>query len=113
PWSQKDLIRLIVTSATYRQSSVYRPELTDRDANNLWLARQNRFRVEAEGVRDAYLATSGLLNHTVGGPSVRPPLPPGIAELGYAGSVRWQNSKGADKYRRGLYIFFQRTVPYP
>jgi hypothetical protein len=100
-------------SATYRQSSRYRPELAGRDANNLWLARQNRFRLEAEGVRDAFLAASGLLNSTIGGPSVRPPMPSGIAELGYAGSVRWQESKGVDKYRRGLYVFFQRTVPYP
>jgi hypothetical protein len=112
-WSLKFLIRRIVMSATYRQSSRYRPELAGRDANNLWLARQNRFRLEAEGVRDAFLAASGLLNSTIGGPSVRPPMPSGIAELGYAGSVRWQESKGVDKYRRGLYVFFQRTVPYP
>ena len=64
-------------------------------------------------MRDLNLAASGLLNRRVGGPSVRPPQPPGVAELGYAGSVRWTESKGDDKYRRGLYIFFQRTVPYP
>jgi hypothetical protein len=112
-WSVKRLIKLIVTSETYKQSSAARPELASVDANNQWLARQNRFRVEAELIRDAALAASGLLDKRIGGPSVRPPLPPGIAELGYAGSVRWENSKGADKYRRGLYIFFQRTVPYP
>jgi hypothetical protein len=112
-WSQKQLIRLIVTSSTYRQSSRYRPDLAERDPSNVWLARQNRFRLEAENVRDAYLAASGLLNAAMGGPSVRPPLPADIAAIGYADSIKWKESQGADKYRRGLYIFFQRTVPYP
>ena len=112
-WSRKALIRLIVTSATYKQSSVNRPELQERDPNNLLLARQNRLRLEAETVRDAYLATSGLLNPKIGGPSIRPPLPADIAALGYANSVKWTESKGDEKNRRGLYIFFQRTVPYP
>ncbi|MBM3830821.1 MAG: DUF1553 domain-containing protein [Verrucomicrobia bacterium] len=112
-WSRKQLIKLIVTSASYRQSSVNRPELQDRDPNNLLLARQNRLRLEAETVRDAYLAASGLLNPKIGGPSIRPPLPADIAALGYANSVKWTESAGAEKNRRGLYIFFQRTVPYP
>jgi hypothetical protein len=112
-WSQKRLLRLLVTSAVYRQSSHLRPELQERDPSNIWLARQNRFRLPAENVRDAVLAVSGLLNPTVGGPSVRPPLPADIAALGYANSVKWKESNGADRYRRGLYIFFQRTVPYP
>ncbi|MBX7254947.1 MAG: DUF1553 domain-containing protein [Candidatus Hydrogenedentes bacterium] len=112
-WSMKDMIRLIVTSATYRQSSNIREDLVDRDPLNVLLARQGRFRNEAEISRDLFLAASGLLNPAVGGPSVRPPLPKGVAELGYAGSVRWPESQGNDKYRRGLYIFFQRTVPYP
>ncbi|MDB5390607.1 MAG: Planctomycete cytochrome [Planctomycetaceae bacterium] len=112
-WSRKELIKLIVCSSTYRQSSRSRPELHDRDPKNIWLSHQNRFRLEAEAVRDLYLTSSGILNRTIGGASVRPPLPPGIAELGYAGSVRWPESTGSDKYRRGLYIFFQRTVPYP
>jgi hypothetical protein len=107
------MITLIVNSATYRQASRTRADLAERDPRNVWLARQNRFRLEAEVVRDSYLAASGLLNPQVGGPSVRPPLPAGVAELGYASSIRWPESKGADKYRRGLYIFFQRTVPYP
>ena len=102
-----------MTSATYRQSSSYRPELSERDPNNILLARQSRFRLEAENVRDAYLAASGLLNPAIGGPSVRPPLPADIAALGYANSVKWKESDGAEKYRRGMYIFFQRTVPYP
>ncbi|MGH9577649.1 MAG: DUF1553 domain-containing protein, partial [Terriglobales bacterium] len=112
-WSRKALIKLIVTSATYRQSSRVRPELQGRDPQNALLARQNRFRLEAENVRDLYLAASGLLAPVIGGPSVRPALPADIAALGYANSVKWKESDGADKYRRGLYIFFQRTVPYP
>jgi hypothetical protein len=112
-WSRKALIKLIVTSATYRQSSAWRPELSERDPNNILLARQNRFRLEAEGVRDAYLRVSGLLNPSMGGPSIRPPLPADIAALGYANSVKWKESEGAERFRRGLYIFFQRTVPYP
>ncbi|MBI5801604.1 MAG: DUF1553 domain-containing protein [Verrucomicrobia bacterium] len=112
-WSRKSLIRLIVTSATYKQASRNRPELQERDPNNLLLARQNRLRLEAETVRDAYLAASGLLNPKIGGPSIRPPLPADIAALGYANSVKWTESPGTEKNRRGLYIFFQRTVPYP
>lgn len=107
------MIKLIVTSATYRQSSRIRPELMDRDPNNILLARQNRFRMEAENIRDLYLAVSGLFNPAIGGPSIRPPLPADIAAIGYANSVKWKESEAADKYRRGLYIFFQRTVPYP
>jgi hypothetical protein len=87
--------------------------LVSRDSLNIWLARQNRVRVEAEVVRDLALAASGLLNPKVGGPSVRPPQPPGISELTYANSARWVESKGPDRYRRGLYTWFQRTSPYP
>ncbi|MSR43476.1 MAG: DUF1553 domain-containing protein [Pedosphaera sp.] len=112
-WSRKALIKLIVTSTTYRQESRVRPELAQRDPNNLLLARQNRLRLEAEAVRDSYLAVSGLLNPTIGGPSIRPALPADIAALGYANSVKWTESPGNEKHRRGLYIFFQRTVPYP
>jgi hypothetical protein len=112
-WSRKDLIRLIVTSSTYRQSSNVRLELTGRDPNNFLLARQNRLRLEAEVIRDAHLAVSGLLNIEIGGPSVRPPLPADLTSIAYANQVRWKNSEGAERYRRGLYTFFQRTVPYP
>ena len=112
-WSRKAFIKSIVTSATYKQASLNRPELQARDPNNLLLARQNRLRLEAETVRDAFLAVSGLLNPKVGGPSIRPPLPADIAALGYANSVKWTESVGTEKNRRGLYIFFQRTVPYP
>jgi hypothetical protein len=112
-WSTKEMIRLIVRSATYRQSSQARPELDERDPKNRLLARQNRFRLSAEIVRDSFLASSGLLHRAIGGPSIRPPLPADVAKLGYANSVQWAESKGKDRYRRGMYIFYQRTVPYP
>jgi hypothetical protein len=112
-WSVKRMIKLIVLSATYRQSSQPRPELIGRDPRNTLLARQNRFRLEAEVLRDACLAASGLLTPAIGGPSVRPRQPAGISELTYAGSARWVESTGADRYRRGLYTWFQRTSPYP
>jgi hypothetical protein len=112
-WSRKGLIRLIVTSSTYRQASQLRPELADRDPNNILLGRQNRLRFEAEVIRDAHLVVSGLLNPEIGGPSVRPALPADVTSVAYANQIRWKNSEGPDKYRRGLYTFFQRTVPYP
>ena len=107
------MIRLIVSSAAYQQSSVYRPELADIDANNQLLHRQNRFRVEAEIIRDLALGASGLISHKVGGPSVFPPLPAGVAALSYANNFKWNTSKGEDRYRRGLYTFFKRTSPHP
>ncbi|MYG01673.1 MAG: DUF1553 domain-containing protein [Acidobacteriia bacterium] len=112
-WNLKELHKAIVMSATYRQSSDSRPDLEDRDPDNELLARQRRLRLPAELVRDVALAASGLLNTRIGGPSVRPPQPPGVADLAYAGSVKWQASDGADGYRRGLYTFLQRTAPYP
>jgi hypothetical protein len=112
-WSMKELHRYIVTSATYRQSAKARPELAGRDPMNVLLARQNRIRLEAEIIRDNALAVSGLLTRRVGGPSVKPPQPTGISELTYAGSATWVESKGEDRYRRGIYTWFQRTSPYP
>jgi hypothetical protein len=112
-WSRKELIRTIVTSATYRQSSVVRPELIESDPQNLLLARQNRTRVEAEIIRDLSLSVSGLLSARTGGPSVFPPLPPGVAELSYANNFKWTTSKGEDRFRRGMYTFFKRTSPHP
>ena len=112
-WSTKEMVRVIVESSTYRQASIDRPDLRDLDPENKLLARQNRFHVEAEIARDATLAAGGLLYAPIGGPSIRPAQAPGIAELAYAGSVKWNESPAPDKYRRGLYIFFQRTTPYP
>jgi hypothetical protein len=112
-WSTKQMVRLMVTSATYRQSSHARPELDARDPENTLLARQSRVRLPAEEIRDEALSAAGLLDLRVGGPSVKPPQPKGVAELSYASGVKWVESPGADRYRRGLYIHFQRTTPYP
>jgi len=112
-WSRKQVIRLIMNSATYRQRSGTRPELNEIDPRNTLLARQNRLRAEGEIVRDLHLAAGGLLSRKVGGPSVFPPMPPEIASLSYAGNFKWIESKGDDLYRRGMYTFFKRTAPYP
>jgi hypothetical protein len=112
-WSVKYIVKLIVMSAAYRQSSAFRKELESTDPNNVLVARQSRLRLPAESIRDEALAASGLLNTAIGGRSVRPPQPAGVAELGYAGNVKWPESTGPDRYRRGLYIHFQRTTPYP
>src|SRR5205814_1791489 len=111
-WSMKSMHRLIVTSATYRQSSRVTPSLREREPDNILLARGPRMRVEAEIVRDIALSASGLLSKKIGGPSVFPPQPPGISELSY-GPLKWTTSSGEDKYRRGMYTFFKRTSPYP
>jgi hypothetical protein len=112
-WSIKYVQKLIVMSAAYRQSSTFRKELESRDPDNVLIARQSRLRLPAEAIRDQALQASGLLNTAIGGKSVRPPQPAGVAELGYADSVKWPESTGPDRYRRGLYIHFQRTTPYP
>lgn len=111
-WSMKAMHRLIVTSATYRQSSRTTPGLIERDPYNRLLARGPRFRVPAETVRDVALEVSGLLSPKIGGPSVFPYQPDGIWTQIYSGD-KWEISKGEDKYRRGLYTFWRRTSPYP
>ena len=112
PWSLKHIHRLIVTSATYRQSSKVRGDLSSVDANNKLLARQNRLRLDSEIVRDVALTASGLLNDKVGGPSVFPPQPAGVMTLGQS-KREWKPSTGPDRYRRGLYTFFWRATPHP
>ena len=112
-WNMKGMHRLIVESATYRQSAKVRDDLQERDTHNQLLARQAHLRLPAESIRDAALAASGLLNRTIGGKSARPPLPPGVMELGFFGKGKWKESTGADRYRRGLYTMFVRTTPYP
>jgi hypothetical protein len=87
--------------------------LQSRDPENTLLARQSRLRLPAELIRDQALSASGLLDLRIGGPSVKPPQPKGVSELSYGTSVKWVESAGADRYRRGLYIHFQRTSPYP
>ncbi len=113
-WAMKKLHRLIVTSATYRQSSRLTPELLARDPGNHLLARAPRFRVDAEIVRDVALSASGLLTEHIGGPSAYPPLP-GFLLLPPAsyGPKVWKEDTGPDRFRRALYTFRFRSVPYP
>jgi hypothetical protein len=113
-WSLKNLHRLIVSSATYRQSSHVSPELHARDPYNRLLARGPRLRVDAEVVRDIALAASGLLNDKVGGASVYPPAPDFLFQppTSYGPKI-WKEATGADRYRRALYTFRYRSVPYP
>jgi mono/diheme cytochrome c family protein len=111
-WSMKKLHRLIVTSATYRQNSKVTPELLARDPYNRLLAHGPRFRVEAEVVQDIALSASGLLNPKIGGPSVRPPIPSSVGDTVYGG-FSWPESKGEDRYRRGMYTFWKRSLPFP
>ena len=116
-WDVKAIERLIVTSATYRQSSRTTAELLEEDPENRLLARGPRFRLSAEMVRDNALAAAGLLNKAIGGPSVFPYQEPGLwEELARGGNYtaqEYHQSQGADLYRRSLYTFWKRTVPPP
>lgn len=111
-WSMKAIHRLIVTSATYRQSSDVTPALLEKDPLNRMLARGPRFRLPSEAIRDQALAVSGLLSPKVNGPSVFPPQPDNIWNSPYSGE-RWITSEGEDRYRRGVYTFLRRSAPYP
>ena len=111
-WSLKQMHRLIVTSATYKQSSHVTPQLLAKDPENRLLARAPRIRLEAEQVRDAALSVSGLLSNKIGGPIVFPPQPAGVTSEGAYGALSWTVSTGEDRYRRGLYTFCKRTAPY-
>jgi hypothetical protein len=111
-WSVKAMERLIVTSATYRQSSKTRPDLATVDARNRLLAHMPRIRLEAESVRDAALTASGLLTRTIGGPSVYPPQPDGVFRFTQV-PRQWIASTGPDRYRRGMYTWFWRSAPHP
>jgi hypothetical protein len=112
-WDTKAFLKLLVTSATYRQASKVTPEALAKDPRNRLLSRGPRFRLEAEMVRDQALALSGLLSRKMHGPSVYPPQPPGLWQAAFNGQRTWATSKGEDRYRRGLYTFWRRTVPYP
>ena len=116
-WDVKSLIRNIVLSATYRQASEITSELAVRDPENRVLARGARFRLPAEVIRDQALALAGLLRHRLGGPSVRPYQPNGLYDgvvvgASYPGTT-WDESEGADLYRRSVYTFWKRTLPHP
>jgi hypothetical protein len=114
-WDVRAMQRLIVTSATYRQTSKTTPQLTERDPENRLLARGPRVRMPAEMIRDTALAASGLLNDAIGGPSVLPYQPKGIWEElafgdGFSGQA-YEQSHGPDLYRRGMYTLWKRTAP--
>ena len=112
-WDLRALLRLMVTSDAYRQAATPRPELAVLDPENRLVARQARWRLDAEFVRDTCLQVSGLLDATVGGPSVKPYQPAGYWQhLNFPGR-RWEPSKGSDQYRRGLYTHWQRTFVHP
>jgi mono/diheme cytochrome c family protein len=110
-WSLKAIHRLIVESSTYRQASRGRPECQAVDPDDRLLWRQARIRLDAELIRDAALASSGLLTRTVGGPSVFPPQPEGVMDLGQMRRP-WRPDTGPNRYRRGLYTFFWRATPF-
>ena len=113
-WDIKGLLRLMVTSATYRQSSKVTPAILEKDTRNRLLSHAPRRRLEAEAVRDQALALSGLLSHKIGGPSVYPPQPDGLWKVAFNGGQNaYPTSKGEDRYRRGLYTFWRRTMPPP
>ena len=111
-WNVKAIQRMILTSRTYKQSSVPTAELLERDPQNRLLARGPRFRMEAEAIRDTVLTASGLLNPKIGGPSVMPYQPEGVWNSPYSGEY-WDEAKDSRRYRRGIYTFWKRTAPYP
>ncbi len=110
-WSLKKLDRLLVTSATYRQSSMATAEHLAADPDNIFLARGPRVRLEAEQIRDGLLRAAGLLSEKMYGPGVRPPQPAGVTETAYGGGA-WEPSPGEDRHRRSLYTFQKRTAPF-
>ncbi|MFO1484972.1 MAG: PSD1 and planctomycete cytochrome C domain-containing protein [Verrucomicrobiaceae bacterium] len=111
-WSMKKLHRLIVTSATYKQSSRITPELARKDPENILLARGARFRLDAEIIRDSALKAAGVLSAKMGGPGVYPPQPASVTSEGTYGKVEWKVSEGDDHFRRSLYTFTKRTAPF-
>ena len=112
-WDVKALLKLMVTSATYRQESKAPPELLQRDPENRLLARGARFRVPAESVRDTALAVAGLLDARIGGPSVKPYQPDGLWKELTMQDMDYTQAHGRDLYRRSLYTFWKRTVAPP
>ncbi len=112
-WSHNHLIRRIVTSAAYQQTSRATPALLAKDPKNRLLARGPRFRADAEVVRDIALRTSGLLSDKIGGPSIFPPVPQSVLDINYFKPTYWEPAEGAERYRRSLYIFRKRAMPDP
>jgi hypothetical protein len=113
-WDLKAFQRLIVTSSTYRQNAAVTPELLERDPEGRLLARFPRHRLEAEAIRDTAMAVSGLLHREIGGPSVYPYQPPGLWEaVAFEGTRKYIQSQGDENYRRGIYTYWRRSLPYP
>ncbi|GAB2800929.1 hypothetical protein GCM10027275_53700 [Rhabdobacter roseus] len=115
-WDMKRLVKQLVTSATYRQSAVMRPEHLAADPDNVYLARAPRYRIHAEFIRDLVLSSSGLLNRSIGGPSVKPYQPAGLWEGATSGRgllSTYVQDHGSALYRRGMYTLIKRTVPPP
>lgn len=112
-WSLKELVRTIVTSRTYQQSSHASSKAYRQDPQNRWLARGPRFRAEAEVVRDIALASAGLLNRRIGGPSIFPPVPESMLKYNFHALGYWKVETGPDRYRRSLYMFRKRSMPDP
>jgi hypothetical protein len=112
-WSTKQLVRTVVTSDAYRQSSRVTPEMIERDPNNRLLARGARFRPDAEVVRDNALTIAGLINDRVGGPSFFPPVPDNLFAVSFIPVTFWETAQGAERYRRSIYMFRRRSIPDP
>ena len=112
-WNLRHIETLILGSAAYQQSSVRRPELIKSDPENRLIARMSRRRMAAEQIRDQALAAAGILSRKIGGASVFPPQPEGVGQFRDATAGVWNNSGGADQYRRSMYTFWQRMSPYP
>jgi hypothetical protein len=112
-WDVKATLKLMLMSSTYKQSSVAAAAAREHDPSNKWLARQNRFRLDAEFIRDNALAVSGLLNPQVGGPSVKPYQPPGFWALLNFPQRDWVADKDSEQYRRGMYTYWCRSFPHP
>ncbi|MCX7665582.1 MAG: PSD1 and planctomycete cytochrome C domain-containing protein [Gemmataceae bacterium] len=112
-WDVKKLVSRLAHTATYQQASTASKALREKDPTNIWLARQNRYRIDAEFIRDTALSVSGLLSTKLGGPSVNPYQPAGYWRYLNFPTREWANSTGPDQYRRGLYTYWCRTFPHP
>ncbi len=112
-WDIKKLITLILMSEAYAESSSVRPDQLEKDPKNLFLARAPRYRLDAESIRDQALALGGILSPKMFGPSVYPPQPGNLWQAAFNGERTYPTSTGEDRYRRGIYTFWRRTVPYP
>lgn len=112
-WSRKHLIRTILTSSTYQQSSVLTPELLELDPANRLLARGPRFRADSEVVRDIALTASGLITHRTGGPGIIPPVPQNVLDYNFTYPAYWTPATGQERYRRTVYGFRKRSMPDP